>query len=210
MPENRLRSAADDAVLIVIDMQKKLTPVMHEMHNLIHHVGVLVRGCAMLNIPVIFTQQYTNGLGETIETIRNAYMETALGAHENVKYAIDDQLMAPHGNVDFSYIEKTSFSAMDEPVFVSAFESLNRHEVIVCGIESHVCVLQTAQDFQSRGCTVRVAADAMSSRRAFDYEFACSRMVQEGITVTTSEALLFDLMKNANHQIFRQISALVR
>jgi nicotinamidase-related amidase len=66
MPENRLRSAADDAALIVIDMQEKLTPAMHEMHHLIHRVEVLVRGCALLGVPVIFTQQYTKGLGVTI------------------------------------------------------------------------------------------------------------------------------------------------
>jgi nicotinamidase-related amidase len=210
MPENRLRSAADDAALVVIDMQEKLTPAMHEMHNLIHHVEVLVRGCALLDVPVLFTQQYTKGLGETIAPIRNAYVESASGTNENVKYAIDDQLMPPLGGVSFSHIEKNSFSAMDEPAFVSALESAARREVILCGVESHVCVMQSAQDLHALGYTVRVAADATASRRTFDYEFACSRMAREGITVTTSEALLFDLMKNSKHPAFRQISSLVR
>jgi nicotinamidase-related amidase len=118
--------------------------------------------------------------------------------------------MPPHGEASFSHIEKTSFSAMDEPAFVSALERVKRREVILCGIESHVCVMQSAQDFHALGYAVRVAADATASRRTFDYEFACSRMAREGITVTTSEALLFDLMKNSEHPAFRQVSALVR
>jgi nicotinamidase-related amidase len=210
MPENRLRSAADGAVLVVIDMQEKLVPAMHEMHSLIHRVEVLVRGCALLGVPIIFTQQYTNGLGETIGPIRNAYVESASSANENVKYAIDDQLMPPYGEVAFSHVEKNSFSAMDEPSFVSTLERAKRSEVIVCGVESHVCVMQSAQDIYSFGYPVRIAADATASRRMFDHEFACSRMAYEGITVTTSEALLFDLMKSSEHPMFRQISSLVR
>ncbi|MDR1291810.1 MAG: isochorismatase family protein [Clostridiales Family XIII bacterium] len=210
MPENSLRSAASNAALIVIDMQEKLTPAMHEMHHLIRRVEVLVGGCALLNIPVLFTQQYTKGLGQTIEPVRRAYVESARGADENVRYAIDDQLTAPRGEVAFSYIEKDTFSAMDEPAFVGALESLKRREVIVCGVESHVCVMQSAQDLYALGYTVRVAADATASRRALDHELACSRMAHEGITVTTTEALLFDLMKGSGHQAFRQISALVR
>jgi nicotinamidase-related amidase len=208
MPENSLRSAADSAALIVIDMQEKLTPAMHEMHHLIHRVELLVRGCTLLSIPVIFTQQYTKGLGETIEPIRNAYRESALSA--NVRYAIDDQLTTPRGEVAFSYIEKNTFSAMDEPAFVSALELLKRREVIVCGVESHVCVMQSALDLHALGYTVRVAADAAASRQLFDHELACSRMAREGITVTTSEALLFDLMKSSGHEAFRRMSALVK
>ncbi|MDR1043258.1 MAG: isochorismatase family protein [Clostridiales Family XIII bacterium] len=210
MFENRLRSAASDAVLVVVDMQEKLTPAMHEMHHLIHRVEVLVRGCALLGIPVLFTQQYTKGLGETIAPIKTAYLEAASSANANVRYAIDDQLMPPQGEISFSYIEKNSFSAMDEPAFVDALEGLKRNEVILCGIESHVCVMQTALDLYPYGYPVKVAMDATASRRVFDYECARSRMVEEGIKVTTSEALLFDYMRNSAHPAFRQISALVR
>jgi nicotinamidase-related amidase len=208
MPERRIRSSADDAALIVIDMQEKLIPAMHEMHSLIHRTEVLVRGCTLLSIPILFTQQYTKGLGETIEPVRSAYVESA--TNENVRYAIDDQLMAPRSAVSFSHIEKKSFSAMDEPTFVEALDRLKRRELILCGIESHVCVMQSAQDLHERGYTVRLAADATTSRRRLDYEFACSRMAHEGITVTTSEALLFDLLKSSEYQAFRQISELVK
>jgi nicotinamidase-related amidase len=211
MPENSIRSHADNAVLIVIDMQEKLVPAMHEIHSLIHNTETLVRGCALMDIPVVFTQQYTKGLGETIEPVKNAYVETVQDAKGNVRYAIDDQLMArPGEEVVFSHIEKTTFSAMDEPVFVNALKGTGRREAIICGIESHVCVMQTAEDMHELGYAVRVAADAVASRQTRDYELACSRMTQEGITVTTSEALLFDLMKDSNHPLFRQISALVR
>ncbi|MDR2162417.1 MAG: isochorismatase family protein [Clostridiales Family XIII bacterium] len=198
-----------DAVLIVIDMQEKLVPAMREMHNLIYRADTLLRGCALMNVPVIFTQQYTQGLGHTINPIKEAYVEAVSSANENVKLAVEDQIVPPE-HIRFTYIEKTSFNVMDEPGFVTALEQTGRREVMVCGIESHVCVLQSAEDLSARGYTVQVAADATSSRREIDSAFAYSRMIQKGITVTTSEALLFDLMKDSNHPVFRQISALLK
>jgi nicotinamidase-related amidase len=209
MSEKAIRTSLSDAVLVVIDMQEKLMTAMYEMHRLIHHAEVLVRGCALLGVPVIFTQQYTKGLGATIDPIKDAYLEVAGGEDENIKLAVEDQF-APRKRLPFSFVEKTSFSAMDEPVFVETLERTGRREVIVCGIESHVCVMQSAEDMVSRGYVVRVAADASDSRREADSSLAYSRMANEGITVTTSEALLFDLMRDSKHPMFRNISALVK
>jgi nicotinamidase-related amidase len=209
MPEREKKPGGEATALIVIDMQEKLVPAMNEMHSLIHHAITLLRGCVLLGLPVIFTQQYTRGLGETMRPIREAYVEAATAADENVKLAIEDQII-PREYVDFSYIEKTSFSVMDEPGFVAALERAKPREVIVCGVESHVCVLQSAEDLARGGYRVSVAADAASSRSKVDADFAFSRMAHGGITVTTSEALLFGLMKDAKHPLFRQVSALVR
>jgi nicotinamidase-related amidase len=198
-----------NTALIVIDMQEKLVPAMHEMHDLILRTEVLLRGCALLNAPVIFTQQYTKGLGETIEPIKNAYIEAASSANENVKLAVEDQLM-PHAHIVFSHIEKTDFSAAGEPAFMNALDRTGCHKVIICGVETHVCVLQTAEDLKNLGYTVNVAADATASRREIDADFAYSRMRHGGITVTTSEALLFGFLKSSKHPAFRQISELVK
>jgi nicotinamidase-related amidase len=209
MSEKKTAPDADGPALIVIDMQEKLVPAMYEMHSLIHRAETLLRGCALLNVPVVFTQQYTKGLGETIAPIRGAYVESAMGASENVKLAIEDQ-RTPREQIRFTRVEKTSFSVMGEPAFVDALERTGRRELIICGVEAHVCVLQSAEDLHTRGYEVSVAADAISSRRRTDLDFACSRMIRKGVTVTTTEALLFGLMKGAKHPMFRQISALVK
>jgi nicotinamidase-related amidase len=190
-------------------MQEKLVPAMHEMHSLILRTETLLRGCALLNMPVLFTQQYTKGLGKTIDPIKNAYIEAASGANKNVKLAIEDQLM-PHEPIVFSSIEKTAFSAANEPAFMDALDSLGCRNVVICGVEAHVCVLQTAEDLKRLGYAVSVAADATASRREIDSRFAHSRMAQGGITVTTSEALLFGFLKSSAHPVFRQISDLVK
>jgi nicotinamidase-related amidase len=209
MLENKFRLRAEDSALVVIDMQERLVPAMSEMHSLIHRTDVLVRGCAMLGVPVIFTQQYTKGLGGTIEPVRSAYVESVSISDVNVRYAVDDQ-RAELDNVEFSYIEKNSFSAMDEPEFASALKELGREAVILCGIETHVCVMQSAEDIAGAGYRALVVADATSSRRETDSALAYSRMAREDITVTTSEALIFDLMKSSKHPMFKHISALVR
>jgi nicotinamidase-related amidase len=209
MTEKLTRPGADDAALIIIDMQEKLVPAMHEMHSLIHRTETLLRGCVLLRLPVFFTQQYTKGLGETIEPIRNAYIEAVLSTDENVKLATEDQFM-PRKQVEFSYVEKTAFSAAAEPAFIDALEAAGRRELILCGIEAHVCVLQTAEDLAKLGYAVSVVADAAASRREIDAAFAYSRMAGEGITVTTVEALLFEIVKDSTHPMFRQISALLK
>jgi nicotinamidase-related amidase len=209
MSGKKTKSRADRTALIVIDMQEKLIPAMYEMQSLILRAETLLRGCALMNQPIIFTQQYTKGLGETIEPIRNAYVEAASSANENVKLAIEDQIM-PHQHITFSHIEKTDFSAVGEPAFIAALDATGCRNVALCGVEAHICVLQTAEDLRKLGYAVSVAADATASRREIDAHFAYSRMTQDGITVTTSETLLFGFLKNSKHSMFRQISELVK
>jgi nicotinamidase-related amidase len=209
MSGNEANLRAGNPALVVIDMQEKLVPAMREMHSLVSRTETLLRGCALLDIPVLFTQQYTKGLGETIQPVKDAYVETAVGANKNVRLAAEDQRV-PRERMPFSYIEKTSFSVMGEPAFVAALERTGRREVILCGVEAHVCVLQSAEELSELGYAVTVAADATSSRRKLDADFAYSRMTGKGITVTTAEALLFDLLRSAKHPMFRWISALVK
>jgi nicotinamidase-related amidase len=204
-----LRSRAEDAALVVIDMQEKLVPAMYGMHELIYRTEMLLRGCTLLGMPVFFTQQYTKGLGQTIDAIQQAYLDSVAETNENVKRASEDQI-APQEQADFSYIEKTAFSVMDEPALAAALEATARREILLCGIEAHVCVMQSALDMADLGYTVRVAADAAASRHASDADRAYARMERAGITITSVESLLFDLMKDSRHPLFRRISALVR
>jgi nicotinamidase-related amidase len=207
--DDGLRSAVDDALLVVVDMQEKLVPAMHGADGVARKAETLIRGCLLLGIPVIFTQQYTKGLGETIPSLKDAYTEAASAYADSAGYGIAPGA-ANCAQTAFSYIEKTSFSAVDEPAFVKAIDCTERNEIILCGVESHVCVMQTAGDLYRRGHTVRIAADASASRSTLDSDFAYSRMTQEGITVTTTEALLFDFMKSSKHPAFRSISELVK
>jgi nicotinamidase-related amidase len=207
--ESRLRSKADDAVLIVVDMQEKLLPAMHGADGVARKAETLIRGCLLLGIPVIFTQQYTKGLGETIPSLKDAYTEAASAYAAGAGYDVAPGA-ANCAQTAFSYIEKTSFSAVDEPAFVKALDCTERSETILCGVESHVCVMQTAEDLYGRGHIVRIAADAAASRKTADSDLAYSRMAQEGMTVTTTEALLFDFMKSSKHPAFRSISELVK
>ncbi|MDR0519764.1 MAG: isochorismatase family protein [Clostridiales Family XIII bacterium] len=201
---------AEDTVLVVIDLQERLVPAMHDAYSLTRYADMLIQGCTELGLPAIFTQQYTKGLGETIPQIRDGYMSASLAAAGNVKLAGEDPIISARDDAEFSYIEKTSFSAMGEPAFAEALARTGQRSAIICGIEAHVCVMQSALDMISHGYGVWIAADATASRHERDAALAYSRMAQCGAAVTTVEALLFELMGGARHPSFRQISALVK
>ena len=134
---------------------------------------------------MLFTEQYPQGLGKT---------DPALLA------------LAPGAPV----IEKTSFGAADTPVFSAALRPLGRDQIILFGIEAHICVLQTALGLKELGYTPVFAADCISSRGEGDYAFALERARQEGILLTSCEALLFELTRAKEHPRFREISALIK
>jgi nicotinamidase-related amidase len=180
-----LKIKKDDAVLAVIDFQERLLPVMSDSKKLEENVVKLIKGCGILGVPRIVAQQYTKGLGATIETVRDA-----LGAFEPV--------------------EKTAFSAMGESVFVEELKKTGRKTVILMGIEAHVCVMQTALDLIEAGYSVFLAADCVSSRSNLDMKYAIRRMAQSGAVQTTCEAILFELCGGAKEPGFKEISALVK
>ena len=152
-----LRIRKEEAILVLIDFQERLMPAMKGNEELEKAVVKLVKGCRTLGVPVLVTQQYTKGLGPTIPSIHEA-----LGEYEP--------------------IEKTAFSAMGEPVFVEKLKESKRKTVILAGIESHVCVLQTALDL----------------------------VVASGAVGTTYESVLFELLGDAKSEGFKDISALVK
>ena len=176
-----MRIERDNTVALVIDYQEKLVPVMDEKERLIQNSSILLAGLKYLGVPMIVTQQYTKGLGITVQEIRDA-MES------------DD------------YIDKISFTAFD-----SVKEQIrDKKFVIVCGIEAHICVLQTVIDLVEAGFVPVVVEDCISSRKPNDKKVAMKRMLQEGAIVTTYESLLFELLKVAGTDESKRIQRLIK
>ena len=180
-----MRIKRENCIGLVIDIQEKLFPVMAEKETLLENCKKLVEGLLILGIPIGFTQQYSKGLGETLQEISS--------------------LIHP-----FSYIEKKSFSCLEEPLFAAYLEKSAKTNVLIGGIESHVCVLQTAIDLKENGYEPIVLADCVSSRHLFEKQIALQRFNLEGIRISTVESILFELTRTAYTPEFKSISKLVK
>ncbi len=180
-----MRILRENSVGLVIDIQERLVPVMEENEVLIENCKKLIQGLQVLEVPMLVTQQYTKGLGETIEEIK---------------------VLIP----DFQYIEKKDFSCFDEPVFADKLAATGDKTVIICGIESHVCVLQTAIDLKEAGYVPVVVMDCVSSRSFDNVDLAAERFRYEGILMTSLESVLFELTRSAGAPGFKEISKLVK
>jgi nicotinamidase-related amidase len=182
---NSFRILRDEAILVMIDFQERLMPAMRDHEELEAKTVKLVRGIRALDVPVVVTQQYTKGLGATVPAIAHAIGE-------------------------FSPIEKTDFSAAAELGFLEALNASGKTTVILCGIETHVCVAQTALILLELGYDVFLVEDCVSSRSKVDRKTAISRMVQAGARPVTMEAVLFELLGTAKATEFKEISGLVK
>ncbi len=146
---------------------------------------ILVEGLKVLNVPLFLTEQYPRGLGHTLEAISDAIGPLAA-------------------------IEKATFSCCDEPEYLKSLEESGRKTLIVCGIEAHVCVLQTVVDLVASGYTPVVVEDCISSRNPEDKQVAIHRMRAEGAKITTCESILFELTRVSGTDEFKAISRLVK
>jgi nicotinamidase-related amidase len=174
-----------NTVLVLIDVQGKLAQVMHDQETLFANLQKLVRGAAVLRLPVLWLEQNPGRMGGTIPELR--------------------ELLAAQAP-----IAKMSFSGGGEPRFMQALEALGRRQILLAGIETHVCVYQTAVDLLAQGFEVQVAADAVSSRRPTDRDIGLARTQAEGAAITCVEMALFELMRTADHPAFREILKIVR
>ena len=196
---NRMTLQREETVLVLIDIQERLMSGMNDGDAMEKAVVKLVKGCRVLDVPILVTQQYTKGLGPTAAAVAEA-----------LTGATDDQTTAGGQTAPFSPIEKTSFSAMREPEFVQALEETGRRSVVIVGVEAHVCVLQTAIHLIETGYDVFVALDCIASRKVADKETGQIRMAQSGVIVTGCETILFELLGDAKDPCFKQISAIVK
>jgi nicotinamidase-related amidase len=180
-----MRIGRDHTAALVIDIQEKLFPAMAGKEELLANCLKLVKGLQILGIPLVATQQYSKGLGETISEISSEIR-------------------------NFSFIEKRDFSCCGEPAVLNRLREFEAENIIICGIESHVCVLQTALDLKESGFNPVIVMDAVSSRNPASIELAKERFRYGNIMMTSTESLLFELTRSSAAPEFKAISSLIK
>jgi len=180
-----MRILKENTALLVIDIQERLFPLIWEHEKLTRNVPILIEGMKVLGIPVFVTEQYVKGLGQTIPEIAACL-------------------------TGIERIEKMSFSCCDESRFMMDLASSGKENIIIAGIESHVCVLQTVLDLVKNAYHPIVVEDCISSRKPNDKLIAIVRMRSEGAIITTYEAILFELLRYSGGETFKAISKLVK
>ncbi len=175
----------NDCCLVVVDVQGKLAQLMHDKEILFKNICILIQSAKILNIPILWCQQVPEALGPTIPEIAGLLS-------------------------DIQPINKSSFSCCGCEEFDKKIEKLNRKQVMICGIETHVCVYQTAVDLLAKKYEVNVIADAVSSRTLSNKEIGLKRIAAEGIRTSSTEMALFEILKTAEHPNFKQIAKLVK
>ena len=180
-----MRIKREQAAALIIDIQERLFPHMDQQNELLRKCTILVNGLKVLNIPMVLTEQYPKGLGNTIEEISGLMQKD-------------------------TRIEKIAFSCCDEPAVMGNTAIRNHKTIIICGIEAHVCVLQTVIDLYEAGYTAVVVEDCISSRNPEDKRIAVERMRAEGAVITSCESILFELARVAGTEEFKAISRLVK
>jgi nicotinamidase-related amidase len=180
------RLSTDDSCLVVIDVQGKLAKLMHESKKLFENIRILIKAFDILDIPVIWCQQSPGSVGVTIKSI-------ACLLEKNTKP-----------------VNKAVFSCCGNEEFNEKLEKLNRNQVILCGIESHICVYQTACELKNQGKNVTVIADAVSSRDIENKNIALERLRQEDVNLSSTEMAIFELTRSAEHPDFRQLAKLIK
>jgi nicotinamidase-related amidase len=175
----------EDALFCLVDVQERLFPHIMNKEVIEKNLVTLIKGLRIHSLPFIINEQYKKGIGETIPALRELVESD------------------PH-------FEKTSFSCCGNPSTMEAIKKSGKKIVIVAGIETHVCVLQTCLDLLDQGFQPVLVTDCVSSREQYNTIMAIERLVQAGVIPTTYESLLFELTGNAKNPNFKAISALVK
>ncbi|MDT8388262.1 MAG: hydrolase [Thiogranum sp.] len=177
-----------DSLLLVVDMQERLADAVpaEDFNPAATNTVMLLQAAAGLEIPVVRTEQYPKGLGKTVAALQPHLSEAAVK------------------------LDKTGFSCCSAGGFMEALQSMQRRQVIIAGMETHICVLQTAFELQQRGYQVFVAADACCARSRERSSNGIQRLRQAGIAVTHSESVLFEWLRDATHPHFKTLSKLLK
>jgi nicotinamidase-related amidase len=175
----------DESSLLVIDIQEKLAAVMKMKEAVIGNCLHLIELSKMLHMPIVVTEQYPKGLGPTVEELRNAIP-------------------------DYTPVEKLTFSCCEEPAFMKQVKDLNRKTIILTGMETHICVLQTCIGLLHNGFDVHLVSDAVCSRTSENWKTGIEFMRDAGAVITSTETVLFQLLRRAGTGEFRAISIRIR
>lgn len=185
MKRNPIILKKETTSLLIIDMQERILPVIRNYESVLANTIKLIRGFKILQLPVYFTEQYPKGLGATSQKIL-------------------DELDG------YSAYQKMSFSCSGAENLFAEFHKKNLTQIVVCGVESHVCVQQTVLDLIANNHQVNLAADAVSSRKEIDYNIALDRMRTLGAEITTTESILFELLEVCGTAEFKEVSKIIK
>lgn len=183
----KFQLSADQAVLVVVDIQERLVTAMPEQpyQRMRNTVAMLAAGAAELGVPIVTTEQYPQGIGHTVAELAESCARGAV-------------------------VEKVSFGCCGEPAFLEAIEQTGRRQVIVTGMEAHVCVYLTVLGLLEAGYPVHLVEDGICSRRKQDFQAAVASARQAGAVAVTAEMVLFQMLQDSRHASFRAISKLIK
>ncbi|MEM1581763.1 MAG: hydrolase [candidate division WOR-3 bacterium] len=182
---NKGLMSRENAVLLIIDVQEKLFPLISDKENILQNIRKLIRFAGIISMPVILTEQYPKGLGPTIPEVKELLPEV-------------------------QPIEKMEFSCFGSERFREVLKKLGVKTLVIAGIETHICIVQTSIEGVNNGYEVCVISDASSSRNPEDRRIAFERMRQSGIIVASTEMLIYELLKKAGTQEFRDALKIIR
>jgi len=185
MRQKSLRLHRSSTGLVIVDIQERLLPAIFEQERLVQQAVRLIKGAAILGIPIFATEQYKKGLGATVPEIASAI-------------------------TGFAPLEKVTFSAFRADGFHNSLKDKKIIDVLLCGMEAHICILQTCLDLLDAGFTVFVVADAISAREPKNTELAMKRMHDSGAVIVSTEMVLFELLGHSRAEEFKQVQALVK
>lgn len=171
--------------MLIVDIQEKFRQVINGFKGIISNVSKLIQAFNILKISILVTEQYPKGLGKTVEEL-----EEVLKKYEK--------------------IEKISFDCFNDKKFVKLIEKERKKNLIICGIEAHVCVTQTVLSALEKGFNVYLIADAISSRKKSDYEIAIKRMIHEGAKLASTEMIIFQMIKDSKDEEFKELSNIIK
>jgi nicotinamidase-related amidase len=174
-----------NSLLLIVDVQNALIPAIQNADSTIKNIQKLIAAKQQLNIPIIVTEQYPAGLGRTVSTLLDHLSETDV-------------------------LSKTHFSLAQEPHIMTALELINRRQIVICGMEAHVCVLQSALELKKHHYEVYVVLDAVTSRKQLDYDAALERFRSNGVHVVTTEMVLFEWLEKACTKEFRDLLPFIK
>ena len=174
----------DETLLLILDMQEKLLGNIKSKQLLIFNIKKLVDTCNLLNVGIAITEQNSSKLGKTLDTIL-----------ENKKYP---------------KFEKMEFSCSKKPNFLNYLNEHNFKNIIICGIESHICILQTSVELLGKGLNVLIPRDAIGSRNEIDNDTAFLRLILSGAIASTTESLICELCKTSSRKEFREVSKILK
>ncbi len=179
---------ADNSLLVLIDIQARLVATLPKEASgvLLRNSTIRLEAATLLGIPVLTSEQYPHGLGRTIASIAQGLPTTTQN------------------------FEKSAFSCYGSAEFMRTVNTHRRRQIIIAGLETHICVLQTALELNASGLQVFVVADACCSRSPVNYENALSRLRHAGVIVSNTESVLFEWVRDSCHEHFKKISALIR